>query len=86
MRENNWEFSTAVQHELFPRVSAELGYFRRWYGNLGLGTPTGGSGGVSLVTIDDQTLSASDFDTFCINGAERSTVAARWGVRGVRSV
>ncbi len=66
VREYNWEFSTAVQHELLPRVSTEIGYFRRWYGNLGLGTPTGGSGGVSLVTIDDRTLSASDFDTFCI--------------------
>ncbi|MGH9257538.1 MAG: hypothetical protein ACRD3C_23515, partial [Vicinamibacterales bacterium] len=66
VREYNWEFSTAVQHELLPRVSTEIGYFRRWYGNLGLGTPTGGSGGVSLVTIDDRTLSAADFDTFCI--------------------
>ena len=66
VRENNWEFSTSVQHELFPRVSMEAGYFRRWYGNLGLGTPTGGSGGVSLVTLDDRTLSAADFDTFCI--------------------
>jgi hypothetical protein len=55
-----------VQHELLPRVSTEIGYFRRWYGNLGLGTPTGGSGGVSLVTNDNRTLSASDFDTFCI--------------------
>ena len=66
VREYNWEFSTAVQHELLPRVSTEIGYFRRWYGNLGLGTPTGGSGGVSLVTLDDRTLSAADFDTFCI--------------------
>ena len=66
VREYNWEFSTAVQHELFPRVSTEIGYFRRWYGNLGLGTPTGGSGGVSLVTMDDRALSPADFDTFCI--------------------
>lgn len=66
VREYNWEFSTAVQHELLPRVSTEVGYFRRWYGNLGLGTPTGSSGGVSLVTMDDRTLSAADFDTFCI--------------------
>jgi hypothetical protein len=66
VREYNWEFSSTVQHELFPRVSTEVGYFRRWYGNLGLGTPTGGSGGVSLVTLDDRTLSAADFDSFCI--------------------
>ena len=32
VREYNWEFSTAVQHEVLPRVSTEIGYFRRWYG------------------------------------------------------
>jgi len=79
VREYNWEFSTAVQHELFPRVSAELGYFRRWYGNLGLGTPTGGSGAVSLVTMDDRTLSASAFDTFCITAPTDSRLPGGGG-------
>ena len=53
-------------------MSTEIGYFRRWYGNLGLGTPTGGSGGVSLVTLDDRTLSAADFDSFCITAPSDS--------------
>ena len=31
----NWEFSTSFQQEVIPqRVSVDVGYFRRWFGNF----------------------------------------------------
>jgi Carboxypeptidase regulatory-like domain len=51
-RENNWQFSAGVQHELLPRVSVDLGYYRTWYGNM-------------FVT-DNRSWSAADFDRFSI--------------------
>ena len=48
----NWEFSTSVQHEVVPRLSAEVGYFRRWFGNFQV--------------TDDLAVEPSDFTPFSI--------------------
>jgi hypothetical protein len=46
----NWEFSTGIQHEILPRVSASFGYFRRVNGNF--------------FVNDNEALSAADFTQF----------------------
>ncbi|MDO8632698.1 MAG: TonB-dependent receptor [Phycisphaerales bacterium] len=48
----NWEFSTSVQHEVMPRLSANVGYFRRVQGNF-------------FVT-DNEALGPSDFLPYSI--------------------
>jgi hypothetical protein len=51
-RNYNWEFSAGVQHELLPKVSMDVGYFRRWYGN-------------QIVTTN-LAVGPDDFDVFSI--------------------
>jgi len=49
----DWEFATSVQQQVLPRVSVDVGYFRRWYGNFGV--------------TDNLALAPADFDTYCIS-------------------
>jgi hypothetical protein len=34
VRPFNWEFRASIQQEVMPRMSVNVGYFRRWYGNF----------------------------------------------------
>ena len=49
-RNFNWEFSTSVQHQVLPRVSVDVGFFRRWYGNL--------------LVVDNRSVAPGDYTTF----------------------
>jgi hypothetical protein len=48
----NWQFQTSVQHEILPRVSTELAYYRTWFGGF--------------IVTDDRSVGPEDFDTFSI--------------------
>jgi hypothetical protein len=52
-RSFNWEFTTSVQHEIVPRMSVEVQYARRWYGNIRL--------------MDDLSAGPSDYTPVKIN-------------------
>jgi len=52
VRPYDWQFSASVQQQLLPRISAEFGYSRRWWGNF--------------TYTDNRAISASDFDTLTI--------------------
>jgi len=48
----NWEFSVGVQHEIVPRVSASIGYFRRIQGNF--------------YVMDNEAYGPNDFTEFSV--------------------
>jgi hypothetical protein len=52
VRGYNWELGLGVQREVIQRVSVDVGYFRRWYGNFRV--------------TDNQALAATDFTSVAV--------------------
>ncbi len=52
VRPYNWDFGASVTHEVLPRVSLEVGYFRRIYGNF--------------TVVDNRAVSAADYTPFSV--------------------
>ena len=50
VRPYDWQFSASVQQQLLPRVSAEIGFSRRWWGNF--------------TATDNRAVGPQDFDTY----------------------
>ncbi len=50
VRPYNWELDLSVQHQILPRVSVTVGYFRRWFGNFAV--------------TNNLALAPSDYNTF----------------------
>lgn len=61
----NWETSASVQHELFPRVSVNAGYFRRWFGNF--------------IVTDNVLVTAADYSPFCVTAPADSRLPGGGG-------
>ena len=51
-RPSDWSFGASVQREVLPRVSVEVGYYRRWWGNF--------------VVTDNLAAAKSDFTPFSV--------------------
>jgi hypothetical protein len=52
VRPDDWSFSAAIQQEVRPRVSVEVGYYRRWYGNT--------------TETDNRAVTPGDYDDYSV--------------------
>jgi hypothetical protein len=64
-RISNWEIAAQVQHEIYPRVSVNLGYFRRWYDNLRV--------------TDNLSITPADYSQYCVTAPSDSRLPGGGG-------
>ena len=67
IREYSWDLNTGVQHEIVPRVSAEIYYVRRSWGNQ--------------TVTDNRAYAPSDYDRFSDDRAGHASLPDGGGYR-----
>ena len=65
IRPNDWGIGVSVQQEVLSRVSVEIGYFRRWFGNY--------------IATDNRALAVSDFTQFSVTAPSDSRLPGGGG-------
>ncbi|HKE88679.1 MAG TPA: TonB-dependent receptor [Vicinamibacterales bacterium] len=65
VRPNDWQFGLSVQHELLPRLSVDVSYNRRWFGNF-------------FVT-DNQLVGPSDYEAFTFAAPQQADLPGGGG-------
>ena len=65
IRPYDWNIGIQVQQELHPRVSVNIGYFRRWFGNF--------------LATDNLSVKASDYSTFSVTAPSDSRLPGGGG-------
>jgi hypothetical protein len=72
VRPYEWDVSAAVQQQLSPRLSVEVGYFRRWYGNF--------------LVQNNRAVEATDFDPFSVTLTDSKLPGGSATVSGLYNV
>jgi hypothetical protein len=63
VRPGNWQFGVSVQRELLPRVSAEVGYHRRWFDQLSTADNR-------YYVIDNRAVTPADYNGYSVTAPQ----------------
>ena len=67
VRPYNWQSSVQIQHELWPGIGVNVGYFRTWFANF--------------TTTDNLRVAPADFDSYCITAPADRRLPSGGGYR-----
>jgi hypothetical protein len=65
VRNNDWQFGVGIQHEILPRMSIDVSYNRRWWGNF--------------FTTNNAALTAADWDQVTLTAPRHTSLPGGGG-------